>query len=502
VTQQIDEMPPMATLDGRYRLLEVVGHAGAARLYRAEDTLLGRPVAIKMMRGDANVLASPERLRNEANVLSSLAHPALVTLLDAHLPPGQPGYLVLEFVEGPTLAQRMKDGPLTLEQSARLAGELASGLQCVHAAGFVHRDVKPSNVILTPASLPAVPFHVKLADFSFAQLVDAPRVTTPGMVAGTAAYLAPEQVRGEPAGPPADIYALGLVLLEALTGQRPFGHDSGIGGVLARLLEPPGIPDGLGWAWAELLRRMTDCDPARRPAAEHVLRSVVEIHASSTVPTALITAATSPTPTIDVTHVGPRHRGRAMPASVVRRRLRAARVQTSAAGAAFLLLVGIVVAGASQQARPDITPPQHVAGPGPSQEVVTSLPDPPVPAGFTPDTGATGVNDDDAVTNSSPLAPARAGNGNPGGNGDLGGNGSAGNSRNGGNSGKGGNSGTAGHSGSSDPAGQASPESANAAPGQANQAETAGQEATPGLHGNGNQHGNGRGIGKGDSGHK
>jgi serine/threonine protein kinase len=90
VTQQIDEMPPMATLDGRYRLLEVVGHAGAARLYRAEDTLLGRPVAIKMMRGDANVLASPERLRNEANVLSSLAHPALVTLLDAHQAPVSP----------------------------------------------------------------------------------------------------------------------------------------------------------------------------------------------------------------------------------------------------------------------------------------------------------------------------------------------------------------------------------------------------------------------------
>ena len=112
--------------------------------------------------------------------------------------------------------------------------------------------------------------QVKLADFGVAYLMDSTRVTTPGMVVGTAAYLAPEQVRGEAIAPPADIYALGLVLLEALTGERAFPKASGMGAVMARLIESPTVPEWVGPSWARLISRMTATDPAHRPSALEV----------------------------------------------------------------------------------------------------------------------------------------------------------------------------------------------------------------------------------------
>ena len=271
-----DPEPTSVMLDGRYQLHERVGEGGMAEVYRAEDVVLGRTVAVKMMRTGSDVLTSPERARNEASALATLNHPSLVTLLDARLVPGRTGYLVMEFIAGTTLAQRLLTGPLSADECAHLAGDVAAGLAAAHAAGIVHRDVKPSNVLLAPAAQPGRPFQAKLADFGVASLLDGARLTSPGTVVGTAVYLSPEQLHGEAAAPAADIYALGLVLLEALTGQRAFPQASGISAVLARLLEAPRVPDEVGPHWSALLKQMTDSDPARRPAASEVAQTVAD----------------------------------------------------------------------------------------------------------------------------------------------------------------------------------------------------------------------------------
>ena len=244
-----------ALLDGRYRLGECVGEGGMARVYRAEDVVLGRTVAIKLIRPGVDGAPS-ERARSEMTVLASLNHPSLVTLFDARLVPGEPEYLAMEFVDGPTLGAQLAAGPLPTEAVAHLAAELAEALHVVHEAGIVHRDIKPSNVLLSPAQLPGARPRAKLADFGIAYLLDASRLTSPGLVIGTVAYLAPEQLRGGEPAPASDIYSLGLVLLEALTGKRVQPHGGGMAAALARLENPPTIPDSVDQRWAELLMRM------------------------------------------------------------------------------------------------------------------------------------------------------------------------------------------------------------------------------------------------------
>ncbi|WP_394278457.1 serine/threonine-protein kinase [Microbacterium sp.] len=267
MTEPHDAPQTAALLGGRYQVGDCIGQGGMARVYRAEDVLLGRTVAVKMMRTDADDLALAPRARTEMALLASLNHPSLVTLHDARIGPGEPEYLVMEFVNGPSLSQALHEGPMTAAEVSAMAVELASALHVVHRAGIIHRDIKPSNVLLAPSASPGRRYWAKLADFGVAYLADSTRHTAPGTVIGTAAYLAPEQVRGEPAGPPADIYALGLLLLEAVTGDRAFPEASGIGQVTARLIQTPEVPDWIGPEWSGLLREMISIDPADRPAA-------------------------------------------------------------------------------------------------------------------------------------------------------------------------------------------------------------------------------------------
>ena len=273
----LEEAPTAPLLDGRYRLGECIGQGGMGQVYRAEDVVLGRTVAVKVIVPSGGVSNAPERVRNEVKLLAAVQHPSLVTLLDARIEDVGSSYLVMEFVDGPSLARRMRGGPLTEVEVAALAVDLAAGLDAVHQAGIVHRDLTPSNILLASSVSPRVPFRAKLADFGVAFLVDSTRLTTPGMVVGTAAYLAPEQVRGEAAAPPAYIYALGLVLLDALPGERAYPHASGIGAVMARLVEPPKIPVGVGPVWTGLLDRMVSSDPAERPTAREVATVAAEL---------------------------------------------------------------------------------------------------------------------------------------------------------------------------------------------------------------------------------
>jgi hypothetical protein len=255
-------------LDGRYLLEETIGQGGMGVVHRAHDQALGRTVAIKIFRESAGDAA---RTTSETRLLASLNHVSLVTLFDARIQEGQPSFLVMEYVEGPTLAERIQSGPVAADEVATMARDLAEALHVVHGAGVVHRDIKPSNVLLRPSPLPGGQYRAKLADFGIAYLVDSTRLTVPGALIGTAAYLSPEQVRGAEPAPASDIYALGLVLVEALTGRRAFPQTGTHEAALARLTMDPEVPGAFGYPWRSLLTRMTARDPEQRPTALEVM---------------------------------------------------------------------------------------------------------------------------------------------------------------------------------------------------------------------------------------
>lgn len=265
--------PTAALLDGRYILHDRVGRGGMATVYRADDTHLERTVAIKMIHEGDGPVSSIERAHTEKALLASLSHPSLVTLHDAQLEPRRPQYLVMEFVDGPTLAQRMAAGPLPPREVARFTRDLAEGLTAVHAAGIVHRDVKPSNVLLARGRA-GRPFAAKLADFGIACSIENTRLTTPGIVLGTLTYMAPEQLRDADPGTPVDIFSLGLVALEALTGSPGYSAlASGRAAAIARLMNPPTISETVPDEWRDLLTRMTRLEPEERPTAVEVARA-------------------------------------------------------------------------------------------------------------------------------------------------------------------------------------------------------------------------------------
>jgi len=248
---------------GRYRVTGTLGHGGMASVYRAVDEQLGREVAVKVFR--IGPVDHGERARAEAEIqtLAALRSPALVTLYDAALDDlDGDSYLVMELVPGSDLATRLREGVLDRATTARVGAQVADGLAAVHAQGIVHRDVKPANVLLESDGS-----HVKLADFGIALLRDAARVTGTGTVMGTAAYLAPEQVLAQGITGKADVYALGLVLLECLTGRQPF-PGSAVESATARLTRSPEIDQHLPTAWRTLLHVMTAQDPGDRPTAE------------------------------------------------------------------------------------------------------------------------------------------------------------------------------------------------------------------------------------------
>ncbi|MBW8761822.1 MAG: serine/threonine protein kinase [Microbacterium sp.] len=268
-----DAPPTEALLNGRYRLLDRLGRGGMATVYRAEDAILERTVAIKLIRHDPEVPFAADRVHTEKALLAAVNHPALVTLFDAHLDPGTPQYLVMELVDGPSLARRMTHGPLSSADAAQIGEDLANALEAVHAAGIIHRDVKPSNVLLAPPATASGRWTAKLADFGIACTPETSKVRT-GVVLGTAAYMAPEQLRDLPLTPAADIYALGLVLLEALTGRHGYPIGTSLESARVRLTEPPDIPDAVSPGWRQLILWMTQVDPEERPSAEEVAAEI------------------------------------------------------------------------------------------------------------------------------------------------------------------------------------------------------------------------------------
>jgi serine/threonine protein kinase len=260
-------------LAGRYRLDALIGSGGAADVHRGFDLRLRRPVAVKVFRAGTG-FDSEEALRSEAVILARLQHPGLVTAFDAGRHDGE-AFLVMQLVDGPTLKSRIAEGPLPCGTVAGLGAALADALAHAHEAGIVHRDVKPSNILLDPSGRP------HLTDFGISRLLDATTRTATGTLTGTAAYLAPEQVLGRRVGQPADIYALGLVLLECLTARLEY--DGGpLEAAIARLHRPPALPDLLPEGFANLLRRMTSSEEHDRPTAGDCARALTRLAGAHT----------------------------------------------------------------------------------------------------------------------------------------------------------------------------------------------------------------------------
>jgi serine/threonine protein kinase len=256
-------VPSAALIAGRYRLDELVGRGGTAEVWKATDTSLDRVVALKLVTVAHD--ESSARAADEARTLARLSHPSLVQVYDAGTDDHGRPWVVMEFVDGETLADAIRRAPMPTRRLTEIGLAVAEALDHVHAQGLVHRDVKPANVMVGRGG------KTKLTDFGIARLVDAAKVTSTGLMVGTASYLAPEQVSGEPIGPPVDIYALGLVLLEAFTGVREY-EGPAVEAAMARLHRPPVLPASLPAGWAPLLAAMTDRQPSQRPTAAEVAR--------------------------------------------------------------------------------------------------------------------------------------------------------------------------------------------------------------------------------------
>jgi hypothetical protein len=247
----------------RYALVAPLGRGGMGVVWRAHDSVLGREVAIKEVVFPG---AMPEqerrparaRVMREARAAARLNHPAAVTLYDVVQDQGVT-FIVMELVNAPTLADLVRhSGPLPVERVAEIGAQVAGALEAAHQAGIVHRDVKPGNVMVPERGT------AKLADFGIASLQGDPQLTSTGLVIGSPAYMAPEQAKGEPSGPPADFWALGATMFYAVEGGPPFDRGTSIATLAAVVNDPPRRPQRAG-PLAPLLTALLDKDPSSRP---------------------------------------------------------------------------------------------------------------------------------------------------------------------------------------------------------------------------------------------
>ncbi|WP_199812272.1 serine/threonine-protein kinase [Streptomyces bikiniensis] len=254
----------------RYRLHMCIGRGGMGEVWQATDEVLGRSVAVKLMLANAADPSAGDRFRLEAQTAARLSHPHVVGVFDFGTWDGKL-FLVMELVEGDSLAGNPSD-PLVLppERVAVVAAHAAAGLAAAHRQGVVHRDIKPGNLLVDAEGT------VKLADFGIARFVDDPSaaLTTTGQIVGTGLYLAPERALGQPASPASDVYSLGCVLYQLLTGRPPFRADTATALLYQHIDTPPAPPAHLGVAlppeFESYLLSLLAKQPEQRPPAQAI----------------------------------------------------------------------------------------------------------------------------------------------------------------------------------------------------------------------------------------
>ena len=260
-------------LGGRYALREVLGTGGMATVWRGTDEVLGRDVAVKVLSpqfaADAGFLA---RFNREARNVAAISNSRIVTVFDCGVDESTP-YIVMELVSGRTLRQALDDmGALPPGEAIAIAAAVCDALEGAHAVGIVHRDIKPANIVLTARD-------VKVLDFGIARTQFPPGSTRTQAVLGTAAYLSPEQASGDPVGPQADLYSLGCVLFEMLTGAPPFTADSEVGVAYRQVHDDPGPPSarrpGLSPKIDSITTRLLAKKPGDRPAGAAAARDAL-----------------------------------------------------------------------------------------------------------------------------------------------------------------------------------------------------------------------------------
>ncbi|MFK4105201.1 serine/threonine-protein kinase [Streptomyces sp. NPDC019531] len=323
-------------IGGRYRLTESVGQGGMGRVWRARDEVLERPVAVKelYLEGpgtDADERTRRERALREARAGARIDHPGVVRVYDVAEEDDRL-WIVMELIEAPSLERTVADlGPLAVRETARVGLALTQALRRVHAAGVLHRDVKPGNVLLGPGN------RVVLTDFGIAALQDAQGLTRDGMLIGSPEYMPPERATGAAPGPASDWWSLGATLCTALTGRSPFARPSMPATLLAVVYEEPELPGG-DCPLTPLLRRLLSKEPARRPGADEIVAYLAPL-------------ASAPEPT------GPTGRRARDPRS----RLLTALVLIVAAAVAAVMIVTAIPPGGETRL-PETTPPPTVAG--------------------------------------------------------------------------------------------------------------------------------------------
>lgn len=298
----------------RYRLISRIAGGGMGDVWRAEDVVLSRTVAIKFLRDEfADDKHFRERLRREARAAGSISHPGVVPVFDygeiAREDAPYLSFIVMEFVDGPSLATELLGGPLSPERTLLVISLVARALQAAHDAGVVHRDIKPANILVTPSG------EVKLTDFGISHAADAAPITRTGVLTGTATYFSPEQAGGQRATRASDIYSLGVVAYACLTGKTPFAEGNDISIALAHIRQqpaelPPDVPTGL----QRLVMSMLEKEPSDRPASATAIAVSAEALLHSTDATVADRRPFSPIPSAsgpdktrvaDATRVGP-----------------------------------------------------------------------------------------------------------------------------------------------------------------------------------------------------
>jgi eukaryotic-like serine/threonine-protein kinase len=249
-------------LNDRYRLVELLGEGGMATVFRGHDTQLGRDVAVKVLRAEyGRDAAFVSRFRQEAQSAAALNHPNVVNVFDYGMENGDP-YIVMELVEGGDLAEVLRERGAALEAmaAARIAQQVADALDVAHGRGIVHRDIKPTNIMITRAG------RVKVGDFGIARAFSEAQITLPGTTLGSVHYFSPEQARGELVTTASDVYSLGLVLFEMLTGRRTWTGDSAGAVAVARLAGDPPLPSSVNPAVPPTLDAIVRAALARLPS--------------------------------------------------------------------------------------------------------------------------------------------------------------------------------------------------------------------------------------------